>query len=341
MSIDKNVNARILVTGGLGYIGSHTVAEILRTTNWNVTVVDNLVNSTLAVKDNIEKATGKRIEFILGDLALPNCELYNVNPDTYDAVIHFAALKSVPESIAKPALYYENNLMSTMRLVGWMKGSSIQKLIFSSTCAVYGENAKSPVDEDEPFGIPLSPYAHTKQLCEQIIQLCHSISTVVLRYFNPAGADISGLLGDNLSSPSPGLTTILCNAAISNKNVAVFGSDYATKDGTCIRDYIHVSDIATAHLAAVSVDVIPISNVYGYRVVNLGTGIGVSVLEAINSFEECNDISFNIDFQSRRNGDIASIYASSKIAQKYLDWHSKYNLNNIVTSAYLWTLKNN
>ena len=340
MSIDKNVNARVLVTGGLGYIGSHTVAEILRTTNWNVTVVDNLVNSSLIVKDNIEKATGKSIELLLGDLALPDCELYSLNPNSYDAVIHFAALKSVPESTAKPTLYYENNLLSTTRLVEWMKDSSIQKLIFSSSCAVYGENATSPVNENEPFGIPLSPYAHTKQLCEHIVQLSGKMSKIVLRYFNPAGADSSGLLGDNLNSPSPGLTTILCNSAVLSKIVSVFGSNYNTPDGSCIRDYIHVSDIASAHVAAVSSANIPKSKLYGYPVVNLGTGVGLSVLQVIDTFEKCNNITFEKNMEARRAGDIASIYASATLAEQYLDWSPKLSIKDIVISAYKWTVKN-
>ena len=340
MNLDKTLSARILVTGGLGYIGSHTVAEILRTTNWKVLIIDNLINSEPGVKGNIEKATGKKVDLIIGDLAKASCEIYKLDPDEFDAVIHFAALKSVPESSKNPTLYYENNLMSTSRLIEWVKGSNIKRFIFSSSCAVYGEQARSPVIEDEPFGIPLSPYAHTKQLCEHIVQLSESASNIVLRYFNPAGADSSGLLGDNLKSPSPGLTTILCNSAVSTKKVSVFGYNYPTPDGTCIRDYIHVNDIASAHIAAVSIENIPISNLYNYPVVNLGTGVGLSVLQAIDTFEKCNDINFDINLEERRIGDIASIYASASIAEQHLKWIPKHTIMDIMTSAYKWTLKN-
>jgi len=331
----------VVVTGGAGYIGSHTIIELLQKTDFNVISVDNYINSSSQTYDRIEQVTGKSIENKVIDLCDKEA-LFSAyqNEDNIIGVIHFAALKSVPESVEKPSLYYHNNLNSLINVVDFCVQKNIPNLIFSSSCSVYGNIENLPVTENTPFSKAESPYAHTKQIGEQMLELYAKsgvkFKTLALRYFNPVGAHESGLIGESPINPPTSLIPIITQTAIGlREKMFVHGVDYPTRDGSCIRDYIHVSDIANAHVIALQ-KLIENANSLPFDVINLGTGDGVSVKEAIASFETNTNVNLNYEFGPRRVGDVMSIYSDTSKSEQLLAWKAIRNLDDMVLSAWKW-----
>ena len=329
----------ILVTGGLGYIGSHTVVQLIEK-NYNVTIVDNLSNSKIFILDNIEKITGKRPHYFNIDLTDYNKINSCFSNNKFDGVIHFAALKSVSESINHPDKYYHNNLNSLLNLLRCMKESDIKNIIFSSSCTVYGQPDKLPVSEKSPFKEAESPYARTKQMSENIIEdFTNSISylsAISLRYFNPVGAHHSGLIGElPLGTPDNLVPYITQTAAGIRQELKIFGDDYNTHDGTAIRDYIHVEDLAEAHITALQ-RMIENKMKSKYEYYNIGTGVGYSVLDVVKSFENVNKLKLNYSFSERRSGDIEKMFSDCTISNKKLGWNSKNGLDEMMSSAWKW-----
>lgn len=332
---------KIIVTGGAGYIGSHTILELLDKTNFEVISIDNYSNSSPDTFDRIEKITGTRVY----NHAINLCdkeEVFNYlnSLENVSGIIHFAAFKSVPESVENPALYYHNNLESLVNILEACKTYHIPNLIFSSSCSVYGNIESLPVSENTPFSKAESPYAHTKQIGEEIIELYSkgniSFKTIALRYFNPVGAHESGLIGESPINPPTSLIPIITQTAIGKRNsMHVHGSDYDTRDGSCIRDYIHVMDIANAHVKALNLLIENKTNTL-YDVINLGTGEGVSVLEAIDSFQKNTGQKLNYTMGPRRAGDVVSIYSDTTKSKNVLNWMAERSLDEMVTSAWIW-----
>ncbi len=338
----------IIVTGGAGYIGSHTIIELLKQTDYNVVSVDNFSNSTVKTFDRIEAITGKRIKNFNVDISNSETLEFAVNSIKNPVgIIHFAAFKSVPQSVADPLLYYHNNLGSLINILKICKLKQIPNFIFSSSCSVYGNVDVLPVTEQTPFSVAESPYAQTKQMGEDIVRNFTksdpSFKTVLLRYFNPVGAHVSALNGElSNSKPDNLVPYITLTAAGLLPKLTVFGGDYDTRDGSCIRDYIHVSDIADAHVKAMNY-LIAGKQKKQCSVFNLGTGTGVSVLEAIHSFEKVSGEKLNYEIGPRRAGDVINIYANNDFAKRELEWIPKYNLDDMMLSAWKWQLylKNN
>lgn len=331
---------QVLVTGGTGYIGSHTAVELIES-GYEVIIVDNLVNSRIEVLGGIEQITGVRPVFENFDL----CNLVKLSefcrkyPDI-TAIIHFAALKAVGESVEKPLEYYHNNLESLINLLLAMRNFNIPGLVFSSSCTVYGQPDKLPVTEDAPIKKPGCPYANTKQISEEIIfdtmQVSPGLNAISLRYFNPVGAHESALIGELPIGVPLNLVPYLTQTAYGiRKELRVFGNDYETPDGTGIRDYINVVDLARAHVAAIS-RLIEKRNAGNYEVFNLGTGRGYSVLEIINTFEKATGIKVNYRIVDRRPGDIAMVYADSSYANRVLGWKAEIPLEETLLSAWNW-----
>ena len=330
---------KILVTGGTGYIGSHTVVE-LQQSGYEVVIVDNLSNSYLSVVYNIEKITGIRPEFEkidLTDLEKTN-SFFERNQDII-GIIHFAALKAVGESVEKPLEYYRNNITSLINLLNGMIKYNINNIVFSSSCTVYGQPDELPVTENAPIKKALSPYGHTKQISEEIIEnTCNveEIKSILLRYFNPIGAHESALIGELPIGIPNNLVPFVTQTAIGKRDIlSVFGDDYDTPDGTAIRDYIHVVDLAKAHVVAID-RLIRKKNKKKIKVFNLGTGNGFSVLEVIKSFEKVSGIKLNYKFVERRAGDIEKVWADTKFANDELGWKAKQNLDEMMLSAWKW-----
>tara|TARA_B100000579_G_scaffold210005_1_gene171547 strand:+ start:4984 stop:6000 length:1017 start_codon:yes stop_codon:yes gene_type:complete len=329
----------ILVTGGLGYIGSHTVIELIQN-KFDVIIVDNLSNSELFILDNIKNITGVKPIFYNVDLV----DFDKLNKifisHKIDGVIHFAAFKSVSESVKNPLKYYENNLISLLNILKSMKENNISNIVFSSSCTVYGQPDKLPVSESSPFKNAESPYAKTKQISEHIIKdftnSHNKISSISLRYFNPIGAHESGLIGELPNGvPDNLIPYITQTAAGLREELSVFGNDYNTHDGTAIRDYIHVEDLAIAHLKAFNfLDESEDRNIYEFF--NVGTGIGYSVLDIINSFENVNNLKLKYSFKDRRDGDIEEIYSDVIKSKKILKWESKRSLDDMMFSSWKW-----
>lgn len=331
----------VVVTGGAGYIGSHTIIELIQETDFNVISVDNYINSSSQTYNRIEQVTGKSVENKVIDLCDKEA-LFSAfqNEDNIIGVIHFAALKSVPESVEKPSLYYQNNLNSLINVVDFCVQNNIPNLIFSSSCSVYGNIENLPVTENTPFSKAESPYAHTKQIGEQMLELYAKsgvqFKTLALRYFNPVGAHESGLIGESPINPPTSLIPIITQTAIGLRNkMFVHGIDYPTRDGSCIRDYIHVSDIANAHVIALQ-KLIENTNSLPFDVINLGTGDGVSVKEAIASFETNTNVSLNYEFGPRRAGDVVAVYSDTTKSQQVLGWKADRKLDEMVVSAWRW-----
>lgn len=331
----------VLVSGGAGYIGSHTIIELIQETDFNVISVDNYINSSSQTYNRIEQVTGKSIENKVIDLCDKEALLSAFqNEDNIIGVIHFAALKSVPESVEKPSLYYHNNLNSLINVVDFCVQKNIPNLIFSSSCSVYGNIENLPVTENTPFSKAESPYAHTKQIGEQMLELYAKsgvkFKTLALRYFNPVGAHESGLIGESPINPPTSLIPIITQTAIGlREKMFVHGVDYPTRDGSCIRDYIHVSDIANAHVIALQ-KLIENTNSLPFDVINLGTGDGVSVKEAIASFETNTNVSLNYEFGPRRAGDVVAVYSDTTKSQQVLGWKADRKLDEMVVSAWRW-----
>lgn len=330
----------IIVTGGAGYIGSHTIIELLNKTQFNVLSVDNFSNSNKDAYERISKLTNRSFEtrqFDLCDETALNDQLANIK--NCGGIIHFAAFKSVPESVENPVLYYHNNLVSLTNLLKFSVAHSISNFIFSSSCSVYGNTADLPVKEETPLQKAESPYGHTKQIGEDIINFfCKAhpeFNAVLLRYFNPVGAHESGLNGELPLSRPNNLVPIITQTAVGKNSLTVFGNDYDTRDGSCIRDYIHVTDIADAHVKALNY-LIDEKNEKQCSLFNLGTGNGVSVLEAIKAFEKVSGKALHYTIGGRREGDIVSIYADNNLAKEELNWSPKYTINDMMLSAWKW-----
>tara|TARA_R110002012_G_scaffold52891_2_gene135848 strand:- start:36801 stop:37817 length:1017 start_codon:yes stop_codon:yes gene_type:complete len=331
---------KILVTGGLGFIGSHTVVE-LQNEGFEVVVVDNLSNSSIDVLDGIEAITGKKPifeEFDLGDK--PKVQDFFQKHSDVAGVIHFAASKAVGESVEKPLLYYENNLGVLVYILQELKKKGRASFIFSSSCTVYGQADTMPITEAAPVKPAESPYGNTKQVGEEIIRdTCKvnpDLKAIALRYFNPIGAHPSGKIGELPIGVPQNLVPFITQTGIGlREQLSVFGDDYPTEDGTCIRDYIHVVDLAKAHVAALQ-RLLKGKNESNYEVFNLGTGKGSSVLEVIQSFERVSGEKLNYKIVDRRPGDVIQAYADTKKANEVLGWKAKSSLDDAMKSAWEW-----
>jgi UDP-glucose 4-epimerase len=333
---------KIIVTGGAGYIGSHTIVEIIDNNVGDIISADNYSNSSEKTMERIKNVTGKAVKNYSIDLcdAAAVKKMFDENPDI-EGIIHFAAFKSVPESVEKPLLYYHNNIESLVNMLNAVKEYKIPYFIFSSSCSVYGNIEKLPVSESTPLGA-ISPYGYTKQVGEQIVKdfsLSYpGFKAVLLRYFNPVGAHISGKLGEVPIGRPGNLVPAITQTAIGKmKETIVYGNDYETRDGTCIRDYIHVTDIAQAHIDALNY-LRNTKNAPFCSTFNLGTGTGVSVMEAINAFEKVSGMKLNYHIGERRPGDMEAIYSNSRNVQQTLGWTPKFTLDDMMLSAWKWEL---
>jgi UDP-glucose 4-epimerase len=331
---------KILVTGGLGFIGSHTVVE-LQNEGFEVVIVDNLSNSSINVLDGIEAITGKKPifeEFDLRDKS--KVQAFFQKHDDIAGVIHFAASKAVGESVEEPLLYYENNLGVLVYILQELKKRGGASFIFSSSCTVYGQADEMPITESAPVKPAESPYGNTKQVGEEIIKdTCKvnpELKAIALRYFNPIGAHPSGKIGELPIGVPQNLVPFITQTGIGlREQLSVFGDDYPTEDGTCIRDYIHVVDLAKAHVAALQ-RLLESKNESNYEVFNLGTGTGSSVLEVIQSFERVSGEKLNYKIVDRRPGDVIQAYADTKKANEVLGWKAKSSLDDAMKSAWEW-----
>jgi UDP-glucose 4-epimerase len=330
---------KILVTGGTGYIGSHTAVELLNK-GYEIILADNLSNSSISVLDAIKEITGKKPVFEKLDLCERDktLELFKKYPDI-KAVIHFAAFKAVGESVENPLLYYRNNVFSLVNILEGMKENNVANLVFSSSCTVYGQPDKLPVDEKTPLQKAASPYGETKQMSETIIKdtvRATGINSISLRYFNPTGAHDSALIGELPIGIPNNLVPFITQTAIGKREcLNVFGGDYSTPDGTCIRDYIHVVDLAKAHIVALE-RLLEKKNKSNNEIFNLGTGKGYSVLDTIKSFEKTSGVKLNYKIVDRRSGDVEKIYADTKLANDELGWKAERDLDNMMQTAWKW-----
>ena len=339
------MNKKILVTGGLGYIGSHVVVE-LQNEGFQVIVIDNLSNSSMDVLDKIIEITGITPLFEKIDLRDKNMvsDFFKRHSDIY-GVIHFAASKAVGESSNNPLKYYENNISPLVYILQQLEKIKDQNFIFSSSCTVYGQADKLPITEDTLLKKAESPYGNTKKIGEQIIEdtckINNNLNAISLRYFNPIGAHSSAKIGELPIGTPQNLVPFVTQTGIGiREELSIFGKDYPTPDGTCIRDYIHVVDLAKAHVIAMK-RIILKDNSDNYEVFNLGTGKGSSVLEVVNAFEEISGIKLNYMFSERRAGDIAAAFADTQKANKILGWKSELSLNEAMLSAWEWEKKIN
>jgi UDP-glucose 4-epimerase len=331
---------KILVTGGAGYIGSHTTVELINE-GFDVVIIDNLYNSDVEVIDRIHNITGVRPVLEIIDVCdQENLEGFFKKHKDIAAIIHFAAYKAVGESVNKPLNYYKNNLFSLVNLLEAMKRYSVPNLVFSSSCTVYGQPEKLPVTEDAPLQPATSPYGNTKQVGEEIIRDTtfsdKNINAISLRYFNPIGAHPSALIGELPRGVPENLVPYITQTGYGLRDeLKVFGNDYDTPDGSCIRDYLHVVDLAKAHVVAVK-RLVEEKNKTNYEVFNLGTGNGVSVLEAIKSFERVSGIKLKYKIVGRRAGDIEKIWADPSYANNELGWKTISTLDEAMKTAWDW-----
>jgi len=334
---------KILVTGGTGYIGSHTVVE-LQEAGFEVVIIDNLSNSNADVIKRIGEITGTEPKFYKADMTAKN-EVAAVfeQESKFDAAIHFAAYKAVGESVEKPLMYYENNLNSLMNLLWFAGQNNLQNLVFSSSCTVYGQPDKLPVTEKTPVIRPESPYGNTKRISEEIIeefaQVTKGFSGIALRYFNPIGAHPSALIGELPRGVPNNLVPFVTQTAAGLRDqLKVFGDDYNTPDGTCIRDYINVVDLAKAHVAAINRQ-IQKKTKSSFEIFNLGTGQGASVLDVVKGFEKATGVQLNYTMAPRRPGDVEQIFANASYAEKELNWKAEKTLEETLASAWEWEKK--
>jgi UDP-glucose 4-epimerase len=337
--------ARILITGGLGYIGSHTALELLRS-NFEIVIIDNLSNSSLDILKRLEKISNKKINCKILDLTdTEKLRDFFVENNNFDAIIHFAAFKAVGQSVKEPVKYYRNNINSLLNILDNAEAFGIKNIVFSSSCTVYGEPDVLPVAEDSPIKPATSPYGYTKQVCENLLRDCSAVSIInciALRYFNPIGADESGELGEVTQGEPANLMPYITQTAMGVRQyLSVFGNAYNTPDGTCIRDYIHITDLAKAHVKAVERLVMQTQN--KFEVFNIGTGCGYSVLDVINSFERSTGVKVPFKFAPKRDGDIERIWCNPTFANKVLNWKSEKILDEMTASAWKWEnlFKNN
>lgn len=333
---------KVVVTGGLGFIGSHTVTE-LQNEGFDVVIVDDLSNSSVEVLKGIEAITGKSPEFEQLDLRDKNAVqgFFSRHSDV-TGVIHFAASKAVGESVENPLLYYENNINALVYLLQQLQQKPESHFIFSSSCTVYGQAEKMPITENAPIQVAMSPYGNTKQIGEEIVQdvaKVSNINAILLRYFNPVGAHESANIGELPIGVPQNLIPFITQTAIGlREKLSVFGNDYPTPDGTCIRDYIHVVDLAKAHVTALK-RLIAKQNADKVEVFNLGTGKGNSVLEVIQAFEKVSGEKLNYEIVGRREGDITQAYADTTKANNVLGWKAGLTLEDALTSAWKWEQK--
>ncbi len=335
---------KILITGGTGYIGSHTAVELIQK-GYEVIIVDNLVNSEISVLDGIEKITGTKPEFENFDLSdrQATLDFFARQKKKIDAVIHFAAYKAVGESVEKPLMYYRNNLNSLNNILEGMAETGTTSFVFSSSCTVYGQPEVLPVTEQTPVQKAISPYGNTKKIAEEIIaEFLHANPTqkgIALRYFNPIGAHPSAEIGElPIGVPNNLVPFISQTAAGIRKEISVFGNDYNTPDGTAIRDYIHVVDLAKAHVVAIE-RLLENKNKSALEFFNIGTGKGSSVLECLESFERANKLKLNYKIVERRAGDAEQIWADTTLANNELGWKSESSLDNAMQTAWNWEKK--
>ena len=335
----------ILVTGGTGFIGSHTTVE-LQQAGYKVVIVDNLSNSSEYVIDGIEKITGVRPAFVTADCCDMEAmeALFAEYPDI-EGIIHFAASKAVGESVEKPLLYYRNNLTSLINLLELMPKHGVKGIIFSSSCTVYGQPSKEnlPVTEDVPIQKALSPYGNTKQINEEIIQdYIHSgapIKSIILRYFNPIGAHPSALIGELPNGVPMNLIPFVTQTAMGiREQLKIFGNNYNTEDGTCIRDYIYVVDLAKAHVKAME-RVLDCQDTDAVEVFNIGTGRGLSTLEVVQGFEKATGVKLNWTYAPRREGDIEKVWGNVEKANKVLGWKAETPTEEVLKTAWKWQQK--
>ena len=332
---------KILVTGGTGYIGSHTVVE-LQLQGFEVVIVDNLSNSHANVVDRIAEISGVRPEFHQFDLIDRNktSAFFAIHSDL-DGIIHFAAFKAVGESMADPLMYYRNNLDSLINILQGMKDNELKNLVFSSSCTVYGQPDELPVKETSPIKEAWSPYGNTKQMSEQIIRFAveaYRLKTIALRYFNPIGSHDSALIGELPLGVPNNLVPFITQTAIGLRHsLNVYGTDYDTPDGTAVRDYIHVVDLARAHVVAVN-RMINGKSKSDFEIFNLGTGNGFSVFDVIKSFEKVSGLSLNYKIVGRRPGDVEKVWADTSFANKELGWKAEKSLDEMMSSAWKWEL---
>jgi len=331
---------RIVVAGGTGYIGSHTVVELIEN-GYEVVIIDNLHNSEASVVKRIESITGVKPILEVFDICDTNrLSAFFNKYDKVDAIIHFAAMKAVGESISKPLEYYRNNLGALMNILHEMRDHEISSMVFSSSCTVYGEPKQLPVAEDSPLQTPPSPYGNTKRISEDILRdtttATEGMGVIALRYFNPIGAHPSALIGEMPRGVPENLVPYITQTAYGlRKELKVYGNDYNTPDGSCIRDFIHVVDLAKAHVLAVK-RLIDKKNRSKFEIYNIGTGKGVSVLEAIASFERISGIKLAYNITARRPGDIEKIWADPTLANYELGWRAKSTLDEAMKTAWEW-----
>jgi UDP-glucose 4-epimerase len=330
----------ILITGALGYIGSHTVVELAQNTNYNLILLDNLSNSDLKVLTVLNKLCNQNFKFYNLDCRENLNKIFNSYQ--IDGIMHFAAFKAVGDSVVEPLLYWDNNINSLINLLNYCQNFNVSNFIFSSSCSLYGNVEQLPVTEKTKLDEPQSPYAWTKLVGEKILSNFVNanpwFNATCLRYFNPVGAHNSGILGELTLSKPNNIMPIICNAAKLNKTITVFGDQYNTPDGTCIRDYIHVVDVANAHVLALNA--VFDTKIKGFDIFNLGSERGYSVLEIINKFKKTNKINVKYEIGPPRKGDVVSIYSDSTKAKEILGWLPSKTIEEVVKSAWVWSQNN-
>ena len=336
-------NKMILITGGAGYIATHTLVE-LKKANFDFVVYDNFSNSSKEALKRVKKITGAKIKFVKGDIRDKKALRKVFKTYSIDSVIHFAGLKAVGESVAKPLKYYDNNVVGTIKLLEVMREFDCKKIVFSSSATVYGNPKSCPIDESFDVGATTNPYGTSKYMIERILEDLYisdnSFKIAILRYFNPVGAHESGLIGENPNGIPNNLMPYISQVAVGKlKELSVFGSDYETKDGTGVRDYIHVVDLANAHVKAIEYlgNETSASSVLK---VNIGTGTGYSVLDMIKAFEKASGQKIPYKLVPRRAGDIATCYSNPQKAKEILGWEAKHNLEDMCKSSWNWQSKN-
>ena len=331
---------KVLVTGGAGFIGSHTVVE-LQEAGYDVVVMDNLSNSSEKSLERVQKITGKAVPFYKADILDREALEQIFSEQEIGAVIHFAGLKAVGESVEKPWEYYENNIAGTLTLVDVMRKHNVKNIIFSSSATVYGNPAFIPITEECPKGQCTNPYGWTKSMLEQILSDIQKAdpewNVILLRYFNPIGAHKSGTIGENPNGIPNNLMPYITQVAVGKRQeLGVFGNDYNTHDGTGVRDYIHVVDLAQGHVKALK----KIEENAGLKIYNLGTGVGYSVLDVVKNFEDATGVKIPYSIKPRRAGDIDSCYADASLAKEELGWEAKYGIREMCEDSWRWQ-KNN
>lgn len=331
---------KILVTGGAGYIGSHTCVELLNE-GYEVVVLDNLYNASEKALDRVQEITGKKLAFYKADMLDRAAVKAIFDAEQIDAVIHFAGLKAVGESVAKPIEYYYNNITGTLILCDEMRNHGVKNIIFSSSATVYGDPVQIPITEDCPKGSPTNPYGWTKSMLEQVLTDIHTSdpewNVILLRYFNPIGAHKSGLIGEDPKGIPNNLLPYIAQVAIGKRaSLGVFGNDYDTPDGTGVRDYIHVVDLAKGHVKAIE----KLADKEGISIYNLGTGKGYSVMDVLHAFEKACGKKLPYEIKPRRAGDIATCYSKCDKAAKELGWTAQYDIEEMCADSWNWQQKN-